>query len=138
MNILKLEKRGCDFAPNDERVSASDIGNYRVSTTGYTVRAKDGKTYYLDLMRTDKWVRRTLNKRTGKPLKNPIRELVAPNIIGLWCAYMDEDGCAWGNGELERDIYGSGFPYTMRGILDAVNSFAAVPYDAIEFVERGA
>lgn len=136
MNILKLEKLGMDFNPNDERVSGSDVGNYRVSTGDYTVRAKDGKTNYLDLMRTDAYTRRTLNKRTGKPLKNPVRELVATNIVGIWCAYLDENGVAWGNGTLECDIYGSHFPYTVSGILAAVNSFAAVPYDGIEFVER--
>ncbi len=135
MNILKLEKRGMDFIPNDERVRGSDIGNYRVCTGDYTVRAKDGNTYFLDLMRTDAYTSRTLNKRTGEPLKHPVRELVAPNTVAMWCAYMDADGRAWGNAEMERDIYGSHFPYTVAGILDAVNSIAAVPYDGIEFVD---
>lgn len=133
MNILKLEKRGCDFFPNADATKRSDIGNYRVCTGGYTVRAVNGNDYFLEFTMGTKWRTRTENKRTGKPLKHPVRELVAEGIAFLNACYEDADGWCLGDSSLYRAAYDEPRPYTVAGILDIVNSFAAVPYDGIEF-----
>ena len=136
MNILYLEKRGCDFSPNDERVKASDVGNYRVTTPGYTVPGKSGRTYCLEIIRSDKWNYRRTHKITGRTLKHTKRELVSTCAAGLTGAcYIDEtDGCCYGDLNLWRESDTNTRPYTLAGILDLVNSFAAIHYDAIEFV----
>ena len=134
MNILKLEKRGCDFTANDERVKDSDIGNYRVTTTGYDIHAKNGRDYFIEVIRTDRWNTRVTHKVTGKPLKHPKRELVTACAASLTACYIDEDGFCYADLALWREANEKTRPYTIEGILDIVNTFAAVPYDAIEFV----
>ena len=133
MNTLKLEKRGCDFSPFDERVRGSDVGNYRVCTTDFNLPAKNGKTYHLEIFRGDKWQTRYTNKRTGKPLARPVRELIAPCVAFVNACYDDEDGICWGDTSVWKNAYNEPRPYTIAGILDLVNSIAAQPYDAIEF-----
>lgn len=135
MNILKLEKRGMDFRTDDGRVTGSDIGNYRVCTPiDCPVPAKNGRAYFLEIMRADKWNWRKTNKRTGKPLKCAVKELLTSNAAHLTAQFTDEDGNSWGDVALWREAWEQGHPYTERGILDMVNAFAAQPYDAIEYV----
>lgn len=134
MNTLKLVKRGCDFSPNDARVIGSDIGNYRVCTDDLSVRAKNGRAYHLEIFRGDKWVTRYVNRRTGKPLARPVRELVASSVAFVNACYKDADGIWWGDPSVWESAYTDPKPYTERGILELVNSFAAVPYDRIEYV----
>ena len=134
MNILKLEKRGCDFSPFDESVKGSDIGNYRLVTGDYNIPAANGKTYFLEFMHYDKYRIRRTNKRTGKPLARPVRELVANNVTCTNAYYRDADGVCWGDMSVWERSNNEPRPYTMAGILSIVNSFAAVPYDRIEFV----
>ena len=135
MNILKLEKRGMDFAANDARVTGSDIGNYRVNTGGYTVRAKDGLDYFIEVTRADKYAVRRVSKRTGKPLKRAVRELEAANIAYFSAWFIDpEDNICKGSIPWFSEAWKHPRPYTTQGILDIVNRFAAVPYDGIEFV----
>ena len=134
MNILKLEKRGMDFLPADEISKVSDIGNHRLVTGDYTVPATNGKTYYIEFQHINKYQTRTKNKRTGKPLARPVRELVASNIVCMSACYEDADGNCWGDTSVWRASYDAPRPYTMAGILDCVNSFAAQPYDAIQLV----
>lgn len=134
MNILKLEKRGCDFSPFDESVKGSDIGNYRLVTGDYNIPASNGKTYFLEFMHNNKYMTRTTNKRTGKPLARPVRECIAQNIVCTIAYFRDDDGVCWDDPNIWRKSYDEPRPYTLQGILDIVNSFAAVPYDRIEFV----
>lgn len=134
MATLRLEKRGCDFSPNDERVRGSDIGNHRVCTGDFSIPAKNGRTYHIEFGWADKWQTRYTNKRTGKPLAHPVRELVAPCVAHLTACFRDEDGCCWGDSSLWHLAWDDPKPYTERGILDIVNAFAAVPYDRIEYV----
>ena len=134
MNILKLEKRGCDFSPFDETVRGSDIGNYRLVTGDYNVPAANGMTYYLEFTHYDKWKTRRTNKRTGKPLARPVRELVANNLACVSAYFQDDDGVCWGDVRVWEDAYNSEHPYTEQGILDIVNSFAAQRYDKIEYI----
>lgn len=134
MNILWLEKRGMNFRDNDERITGSDIGNYRVNTPTYSIPAKNGRVYAIEVMRCDKWVWRKTHKVTGKPLKHAKRELVTSNAASLSAFYYDEDGLCCGDLAIWREANENTRPYTERGILDIVNSFAAQPYDAIRYV----
>ena len=134
MSILKLEKRGCDFNAHDDAVRFSDIGNYRVCTSGYTVRAKNGKDYFLEFTTGTKYRTRTENKRTGKPLKHPVREVVASGVAFCDACYEDAEGYCWRDNALWKTAYNEPRPYTEAGILSIVNSFAAEHYDSIEYV----
>lgn len=134
MATLKLEKRGMDFVTGDERVTGSDVGNYRVTTNGYDIPGRNGRTYHLEVMRGDKYRTRYTNKRTGKPLAKPVREMVASCVSFVNACYRDADGCCWGDCSLWQDAFDKPRPYTVAGILDLVNSFAAVHYDSVEFV----
>ena len=134
MNILKLEKMGCDFSPFDDSVKNSDIGNYRVTTGDFNVPAKNGETYFLEFSRYDKWQTRYHNKRTGKPLARPVRELVAPCVTSVSAYFEDDERVCWGDVSVWKIAYNEPRPFTKQGILDIVNSIAAQHYDAIEFV----
>lgn len=134
MNILYLEKRGMDFRADDERVKDSDIGNYRVCTGGYDILGKNGKRYCIEVMRGDKYVWRKTHKRTGKPLKHAKHELVTENAAYLDACWKDADGFCYKDLAVWRGVSDGSHPYTERGILDMVNSFAAVPYDAVRYV----
>lgn len=134
MNTLYLQKRGCDFSPNDERVRSSDVGNYRVNSTGFTVRGKNGRYYAIEVIRADKWNYRRTHKVTGRPLKHTKKELVSNCAAVLTAAcYQDSNGC-WNDLEVWRETDKVTRPYTLQGILDLVNSFAAIHYDRICFV----
>lgn len=47
-NYLILEKRGCDFSKNDTNIAESDLCNYRLTTLGYDIKAKNGRTYFIE------------------------------------------------------------------------------------------
>jgi hypothetical protein len=135
MNILKLEKRGMDFRADDERVAGSDIGNYRVCTpSDLPVLARDGRVYWLEFTRATKYAYRKTHKITGKPLKHAIRETVTENAAHLSASFTGEDGFTYGDLALWRDAWENARPYTEAGILELVNRFSALRYDAIAFV----
>ena len=77
MKELKLKKMGCNF--HNTGTAQSDIGNYRVRTTDYEVKGKDGNMYFLEftLWRDRKQARYT-HKITGKPLKHVKYEIINP------------------------------------------------------------
>lgn len=134
MNTLKLEKRGCEFSPYDETVKGSDIGNYRVCTPFYDIPAKNGRQYFLEIFHYDKYITRYTNKRTGKPLSRPVKELAALNVCAVNACFRDENGICYGDTSIWRENHETPRPYTEQGILDIVNSFSVNHYDAIEYV----
>ena len=112
-SILYLEKRGCNFMPGDKTTAFSDIGNYRVSTPGYTVRGKDGRQYFLEFTRDYRYRR----------------------ALFMDICYQDKDGVTRSNLDIKfNEFRNEKHPFTVSGILQAVNIFAAVKYTAIEFI----
>lgn len=123
MNTLKLVRRGLSY-------SGSDIGSYRV-TTSSEVRGKDGRLYSFEFWRADKWRIRT-TKLNGGPLKRPVREVVAHNVLATNNQYQADD-VARHNLPLSEKLWEMNLPYNVAGILEAVNYISADHYDAIEF-----
>jgi hypothetical protein len=75
-NTLFLECRGCYFFESDRINTLSDVGNYRVGVYKNQVTAADGRKFTLEFGSYPKYQTRYTNKRTGKPLMHPVRELV--------------------------------------------------------------
>lgn len=134
MNYLFLEKRGMNFTAGDPINKESDVGNYRVTTPGYTVRGKNGRLYHLDVMRGDRLNYRTVNKRTGATLKKPVYDVVMTNAVFIDASFYDDAGNCYGDVDVFKAAFNNPRKYTIAGILDAVNEFSADHYDAIEFI----
>lgn len=128
-NILYLEKRGCDFSGHDDIKNYSNVGNYRVVTTGYNIAGIDRNNYFIEFTRCDK--RRFTNKRTGKPLKKFIIE--HSHKLHVSTAFNTDSGC-YGNLDLDQKIYDCDFDYTLEDILKAVNMISVNKFDSIEFI----
>lgn len=130
---LYLCKRGCNFHPREHE--QSDIGNYRVGTLCESVPGKDGRTYFLEFnLWENRKVYRTTHKRTGKPLKNPVAEIINPNGLHLSTEYTDENGMSWRNCNLEADISAKNYSYTKADILTVVNDISTTKYNNVKFV----
>ena len=125
---LYLEKRGCNFSGNDDINKYSDIGNFRVCTTGYSIAGKDGNMYFIEFTRCDK--RRFTNKRTGAPLKH--YKIEHCHKLHVSTAYENESGC-YGNINLDSICYDLELDYTQKDILTAVNLISKDVYTSIEF-----
>lgn len=134
---LYLEKRGCDFSNDTINEGLSDVGNYRVGSYDYSIKGKDGRTYTLEFGGCEKKNYRTTNKRTGKPLKKPVIEIVQRNALHINTQYEASDGYTYRNPKLERDVYQSGLSYTKADILKVVNEISSDVYTNIQFIDWG-
>lgn len=111
-NYLLIEKRGCNFSPNDSSVKGLDVGNYRVYIRFVT---KDGTEAEGDVLRF----------RGGRELATQM------------CRYDGAANCTgfpyhWSRVNMDTN---GGYPYTIDGILRYVNHRSAEHYDAIKWVE---
>ena len=138
MNILKLERRGCNFFNGDTVCELSDIGNYRVGSYDYSIKGKDGRSYILDLSHYERYQYRKTHKITGRPLKHPVRELVNDNAVHLSTQYeeQNENGftMSYCKIALEAEIREFNLSYTKADILKLVNYISEIEYTDIEIV----
>lgn len=132
--ILYLEKRGCNFFNDDNIKTVSDVGNYRVCTPDECIIGKDGNKYLLEFSNWDKYRYRTENKRTGKPLKNPVRELIMADAVYTDTQYTANNGLCYCNLKLEKKINSVDRLYTLESILQIVNEISKDNYIKIEFI----
>lgn len=130
-DILKFERRGCDFFKGDKINNFSDVGNYRIGVYTYSIKGKDGRDYIIELSNCTHYNYRTTHKSTGRELKKPVREIIVEYGLHLSTQYEDEKGC-WRNSELEREVWEMHLPYTKENILKVVNYISSIQYDAIE------
>lgn len=130
-NILKFERRGCDFFKGDKINDFSDVGNYRIGVYTYSIKGKDGRDYIIEFGECTHYRYRTTRKVTGRELKKPIKEMIIEYGLHLDTQFEDERGC-WRNSKLEREVWEMHLPYTKEGILTAVNYISAQKYDGIE------
>lgn len=131
---LFLECRGCDFFPGDRINQLSDVGNYRVGIYDNSIKAKNGKTYILEFISSDRWNYRTTNKRTGQPLKKPVKELIKERALCLDTEYEEERNggiLSFRDCPLERDIFRRNLDYTLKNILKVVNEISIKQYNNI-------
>jgi hypothetical protein len=131
MKTLKLYKRGMNFY-NDETID-SDIGNFRIVTGDYNIKAKDGNNYFIEfsLWRNRKKARYN-HKITGKPLKHIKYDIINKIGLSINMQYIDKDGFCWGAGELEQSINEKNYSYTKKDILQAINEISIDEYIDIE------
>lgn len=135
MKTLYLEKRGCDFFNDEPATSISNVGNYRVGSYDYSIHGKDGKDYIMEFsLWRNRSIKRYTNKRTGKPLKHPITEVINPFALNVKTMY-DADGLSYGNSKLESVISERNYTYTLENIMTVVNEISKDVYTAIEFVD---
>ena len=133
-HTLFLECRGCDFFPGDKINQLSDVGNYRVGIYDNSIKAKNGKNYILEFISSDRWNYRTTNKRTGQPLKKPVKELIKERALCLDTEFEEErDGgiLSFRDCPLERDIFCRNLDYTLENILKIVNEISIKQYNNI-------
>ena len=118
---LKMEKRGMDFSRNEQEWS--DCGNHRLFM--FEIEDKDGKKVCGDFNHGPRW------DFSGKP-KIIDRE---KQMFSHLC-WEDEDGNCWAykpvKSVTDYPYYGKDF--TLKNILEYVNSFAKYHYDEVEFV----
>ena len=133
-NYLLLEKRGCNFFAAD-RSCGSDVGNYRVCTPYGGIPGKNGRTYFLEFTL---WRNRTKlrysNKRTGKPLKNPVPEIINPIRLHLVTEFEEGD-LSYRDLKLEERISAENPSFTLSDILRITNDISTEQYDGIKWVE---
>ena len=132
-NVLFLERRGCEFNENEIISAISNIGNHRLTTTGYTFQCANGRAYHVEIMHADKYVWRYTNMRTGAKLRKPIRERKAVCVAHFRFSYEDERGC-WADLDLEQAAWAAEVPFNESDILSYLNTLAAVAYDDIKYV----
>lgn len=132
-NVLYLKKMGCDFW-KDENLK-SDIGNYRVRTTGECIRAKNGRVYFLEfsLWRDRKKARYT-HKITGKPLKSVQYDIINPEGVSIDTEFTDDRGYSWRDIKIENALNEKNYGYTKSDILTIVNEISIDHYNEIIFV----
>ena len=134
-NILYLEKRGCNFFLQDVKTcQLSDVGNYRVGVYDYSIIGKNGRAYVLEFTRYSKTQIRTTHKKTGKPIKFPVTEIVLENALHVGAGF-EENGLSWGDIQLEKELSTLDLTFTLSGILAAVNYISEKQYSKIEFLE---
>lgn len=131
-NTLFLECRGCDFFINDKINELSDMTNYRV--LAFNIIAKNGITYILEITSGKKRQWRTTHKKTNKPLKNPIIEILSENYLCIGNEYENEKG-AWGDLNFYKKfgLENHNFEYTKKDVLQAINKISIKQYNNIVF-----
>lgn len=132
-NTLFLECRGCYFFDGDKITGLSDVGNYRIGAYTNEIRAKNGKNYVLEFRATTLRALRKTNKRTGKPLKNPVVEITQENALHIDTQFENTNGC-WADLTLEKEITDMKLSYTKADILTAVNYISVKQYSKIVLV----
>jgi len=132
-NILEMETRGCPFF----EPHSSDIGNYRITTKEY-LPLRDGRKMFFEFSICDHYNYRTTNKRTGAPLKKPVRELVKRDVAHVSTCYpkqsIDGGYICFRDLKMEANFWAALLPYTLKTVLDFINFVSATHYDGITFV----
>lgn len=132
-NYLLLEKRGCNFTPGDKETEKSDCENYRIGAYYERIKAENGRDYILEFTGWNKWQYRKTNKRTGKPLKKPVTEIIHENALHVDTEFENDRGC-WRDCALEKTVYNSDLAFTLADILTFTNSISVEKYDGIKFI----
>jgi hypothetical protein len=132
-NTLFLECRGCYFFESDRINTLSDVGNYRVGVYRNQVTAADGRKFILEFGSYTKYKTRYTNKRTGKPLMHPVRELVLENALHVNTEFDNERG-SWADLALEKKLNDMNLTYTKENILKVVNTVSVKQFDCVVMV----
>lgn len=132
VNVLLLEKRGCDFWVDDEEMKKySDIGNYRVFCKGLSVK---GIPTYIDFSRGYKRIFKKDKHGNIKGYENIHHHALGAEIYQheIKNNYVQ----CFGNLKIEKQINNSGRLYTQADILKTVNKINDFEIEKILIFDR--
>lgn len=144
MKTLYLLKMGCD----DNNIT-TDIKNHRVRVLENIDICYEGKTYnmFFEFCQGAHRHYRTTNKRTGKPLKREVEEIIVKDGLYINTCFdklerVAEDGTplytSWRLGDLEKEFYEEHHAYTREDILEVVNRYKiGEPFTEVCLIDRG-
>lgn len=143
MNTLYLETRGCV----DQSIN-TDIKRHRLCTINNIDCVVNDQVLNVSFSfgHWSRYTYRTTNKRTGAPLKHPVKELVNPDGLSIDTQYdiskTDSRGYIWNMSyrcsAIEKPIHAANYSYTRRDILKVVNKYAVNKFDKLVIIEEAA
>lgn len=142
MNTLYLLKMGMD-----DNSIMGDIKNHRVRVCENIDIIYNGTAYnmFFEFRQWDRCTYRTTNKRTGKPLKKAVRELVNHNALCIDTQYEKlEKGngynwfSSWRLSALEKEVHAKIPEFNKADILKVVNTYSVQKYNKIVFIDEKA
>lgn len=126
-NVLYLRKMGMD-----DNTIKTDIKNHRVRVLENIDIIYKGKKYnmFFEFSQAIHRRYRTTNKRTGKPLKKAVEEIILKDGLCVSTQFEKtewKDGkpyfSSWRNSELETEFHNEHHGYTKKDILEIVNRY---------------
>lgn len=128
-NVLYLMEMGM----NDNTI-ATDIKNHRVRVLKNIDIVYKGKKYnmFFEFSQAIHRRYRTTNKRTGKPLKKAVEEIILKDGLCVRTQFEKLEGTrkdgtpyysSWANLELESEFHNEHHEYTKKDILEIVNRY---------------
>lgn len=132
-NILKLEKRGCNFWKDSPEIKKSDLENYRLVGC---IKGKD-KNYILEIC---------THTATDKKRIKYLKEKFGLDATCTWIdnEYTKTETKTWNDGTIttQKNHYRDMTKLetyaqpTKKGILETINKVFGCDYDGIEFVDN--
>ena len=140
--VLYLREMGWDDAN-----IPTDIKNHRIRTIENVdiMYKKESYNMFFEFTFWERHAYRTVNKRTGKQLKNAVNELVNPMGIGIDTEYEKDEyddikgykwRSSWRLSALEKEAYDMNLSYTKAGILRIINRYAIEPFGRVVLIEE--
>lgn len=145
-NVLYMLEMGM----NDNNIP-TDIKNHRIRTIENIDIIFERTPYnmFFEFCFWERYRYRTENKRTGAPLKKPVREIVNPVGLTIDTQFERDEydeirgykyKSSWRLSSLERKIYDSkmNYCYTRADILKIINRFSIDHFDELVLIEERA
>jgi hypothetical protein len=127
-NTLYLLEMGMD----DQEI-LSDIKNHRVRTIENIDIIYKGEKYnmFFEFTFSEHFKYRTVNKRTGKPLKHPVKEIIGKNCLNVDTQFEKKEKnlygkewmSSWRKLDLEMEVHEKHYLYNKKNILKIVNKY---------------
>lgn len=130
----------------DDKNIHTDVQNHRVRVIKNIDIVYQGEAYNMFFEFTQGAHRnyRTTNKRTGAPLKKPVKEIIIKD--GLYLDTQFErpetfsDGTpyfsSWRHSKMEREFFEEHHSYTRADILDIINRYSIEKYNKVVLIEE--
>lgn len=123
--VLYLKKMGMD---NEE---LNDVKNHRVRCE---IINKKGNRTVIDFLQYEIFKMRYTHKKTNKPLKKAIKEIIQPLGLGADVSEYTNEGC-FSNRQFTQWLWNNAFEYNQANILKCINEISEKQYTSIEFID---
>lgn len=123
--VLYLEKIGM----NNEELN--DIKNHRVRAK---IINKEGNKVVIDFLKCEIFKMRYTHKKTNKPLKKAIKEIIQPLGLTVDVNEYTNKGC-FSNRKFAQWVWDNAFEYAQANILKCINEISEIQYTSIEFID---